>query len=196
MIQKLIVRFSSVMKADLLSQALHRMEFDVRIYDTLHEALQAARRTKPCILLLDDAEFDNLSNRQLAFIRESKSDIRCLVIAAQLTDTFVDRVAKSTVSGVVMEKSGFDTLCLALSTIRSGSRYFDELTVFEPRLPTEFFQHSLSNRESQIYELVRQNSSSKTISQLLGISLRTVETIRLNIRRKLQLVRSRGKENA
>lgn len=69
-------------------------------------------------------------------------------------------------------------------TIRIIAAHIDSLTrEFSPRARKIMLK--LSPRETMIADLVRQGKTSKDISDLLNISLRTVETYRNNLRKKL-----------
>ena len=71
-----------------------------------------------------------------------------------------------------------------IETIRIIAAHIDSLTrKFSPRARKIMLK--LSPRETMIADLVRQGKTSKDISDLLHISLRTVETYRNNLRKKL-----------
>lgn len=73
-----------------------------------------------------------------------------------------------------------------IETIRIISAHIDSITHhFSPN--ARKIMLSLSPRETIIADLVRQGKTSKDISKILSISLRTVETYRNNLRKKLNI---------
>lgn len=59
------------------------------------------------------------------------------------------------------------------------------VTPFTRKLTSEY--HSLSHKEIQIADLIRQGKSTKQIADLLNMSIRTVDNHRYNIRKKLRI---------
>lgn len=82
---------------------------------------------------------------------------------------------------------------------RTAGETAEYLKTAEANLLDIFVQHSmgplstagLAPRELQVVHYIRQNKTSKEIAQLMGISLRTVEFYRENIRKKLHLTSKR-----
>ena len=92
----------------------------------------------------------------------------------ELVNPYLDLLRQSTVN----EKQA--------ETIRIISAHVDSITNhFSPN--ARKIMLSLSPRETMIADLVRQGKTSKDISEILNISLRTVETYRNNLRKKLNI---------
>lgn len=79
----------------------------------------------------------------------------------------------------VSDEAGKNYLNLIMTQIESIT------TPFARRLRSSLLQ--LSHREIQIAELIKQGKRNKEISEMLGLSLRTIETYRNNLRKKLNL---------
>jgi DNA-binding NarL/FixJ family response regulator len=82
-------------------------------------------------------------------------------------------------SGYVVKDGPSEELCRAIRAVCSGGTYF-------PRLPgTDACP--LTPREVETLRLICRGLRSKDIAKALGISLRTVDAHRMNIREKLGL---------
>jgi DNA-binding NarL/FixJ family response regulator len=64
--------------------------------------------------------------------------------------------------------------------------------VSEALLAENAAQHMLTEREREVLILLAKGLSNKNVAQQLGLSVRTVETHRLNLRRKVGLDNSAG----
>ena len=95
-----------------------------------------------------------------------------MLFRSDLVNPYIDLLRQSVTNGKQTE------------TIRIIAAHIDSITrQFSPRARKIMLK--LSPRETMIADLVRQGKTSKDISDLLHISLRTVETYRNNLRKKL-----------
>ncbi len=123
---------------------------------------------------------------------------KILVYSMSEEKLFGERVASAGAHGYVMKSSRPSTLKKAIYTILEGHLFFsDEVMVRlckkkdgKPTEPRSLLDH-LSNREIDVFKLVGEGLNTVHISNKLNISKNTVDTHRINIKKKLEL--SNGK---
>lgn len=89
--------------------------------------------------------------------------------------------------GYVLKENAFEELAAAIRTVHSGKVFVSR--ELAPMLLNGFMENEkqvqeLSSREMEILKLLAEGCSNKEISDLLSISVKTVETHRANIMRK------------
>lgn len=91
--------------------------------------------------------------------------------------------------GYVLKKSSQQTLLTAIKTVLAGHRFIDpnlDQVEISPSFKSNRGQESpLTTRERQVLKLIAEGHRNRDISEKLSISLKTVETHRLNLMRKL-----------
>lgn len=115
-----------------------------------------------------------------------------LVIVTMQTDPSFFKTAReeADVDGYVLKLDAFDELVKAVWAVSAGQKYISPSLASELAYASEDDGKNtdgLSPREVQVITLVVEGYSSFQIGAELGISKRTVDTYRANIREKLQL---------
>lgn len=120
-------------------------------------------------------------------------DLRILVFSMMNEAVFAERALRSGALGYIMKSSRTDELLLAIRSVAEGRIYLS------PRIFVSVFRgllrrshpsgmpgaEGLSDRELQIFQLIGGGSPNRQIAQQLGISVKTVETHRENLKAKL-----------
>lgn len=182
-----MLRFSNNLQAELLAKVMQNEEYDVRITSSLNEALRHSSQSSPCIALFDDIEFHKISIKNAKVLSKLKSSLKCLVLVNRTDPKMVEWLFKANADGIILESSGLTTILSGLQALSHGQKYVDD-NVFKIRSNTFLLDETLlTQRERQICDLMRKQLSSNEIAQILQISKRTVDTIRFNIRRKLNI---------
>ncbi len=99
---------------------------------------------------------------------------------------YVQRALEAGASGYVLKDASVEALLAAIEAVRAGGTYLS------PGLTRRMFRAQapkpvLSPRESEILSALARGETSKDIARRLDLSVRTVETHRQNIKRKLAL---------
>jgi DNA-binding NarL/FixJ family response regulator len=106
---------------------------------------------------------------------------------------YAERLLAAGASGYIMKQAASDQLLVALRRVLAGERYVSEsLTeslgrLGDPRTTRDDPIERLSNRELQILGLIGRGQSSREAADRLGLSVKTVETHRQSLKRKLNL---------
>ena len=162
---------------------------DIQVVGEAGDAAQALERValfKPRVVLTDvgmrGTDGIELTRQLLA------RDPGLIVLVLSMYDNpeYAQRAMAAGARGYVLKDSPSDEILGAIRTVATGG------TWLSPALARQMFRPSaprvqLSDRERQILTLIGQGQSSKQIARVLEISVRTVETHRQSLYRKLDL---------
>jgi len=161
--------------------------------DNGDEALEAARKYKPEIVLMDIAmpKMDGIeATRQ---IRERFPDIEVVILSMHAKKAYIDQVLKAGAKGYVLKDSDEENLLSAINTVHNGGYYLDSPIAdqvlsdyFRDKSKRELKKQSdpLSEREREVLRLLAEGHSNQEVADTLYISRKTVENHRANIVRK------------
>lgn len=156
----------------------------VREAETLAAALQPD-------LVVTDIRMPDASGIQLATLfRDRFPGLRLLVLSMHQDAEYVRRAVALDVRGYVLKDGPGHHLVEAIDAVHAGERYFSPGLPLptEPAPPpvTRAWGH-LTPKESAVLSLLADGCSNREIADALGASVRTVETHRLHLRRKLRI---------
>nr|WKN36593.1 response regulator transcription factor [Tunicatimonas sp. TK19036] len=158
------------------------------------EALEKVRELQPDIILLDIRMpgLDGIeTTRQLGHYSDHT---RALIISMYAHDEYVLRSALNGASGYVLKDATKDELIQAIRTVSQGNKYFsgsishilvDSFLKQTPQSNPLANPYHLTKRERQILKLVAAGHSNEEIAQKLNNSIRTIETHRFRIMKKM-----------
>lgn len=111
---------------------------------------------------------------------------------------YVKQIFRSGAKGYLLKNSDKQTIVHAIETVMRGEDYMDE-TIKNILLQESItgqrrsiYEVPLTKREKEILKLIADGLSSQEIADKLFISLRTVETHRLNLNQKLDVKNTAG----
>ena len=155
-------------------------------------ACQLCLDLKPDLIVLD-ARLPGLSGADiLRRISKQLKGTRVLVFSAYESPALVREMLEAGAHGFVEKTAGLTEFKKGLGTIAQGGTYFGPgvaallRTVVANNSSTSGIE-TLTDREREILKLVAESHSTKEIAQKLGISVKTVEAHRENIKGKLGL---------
>jgi len=141
-------------------------------------------------LSLSDSDGTYLVQR----INAKYPDLRIIVYSMSEERIYAERVALAGASGYVMKTVEPAVLKRAIQAVLGGHLFFNEniqqrLVQRENGKPTrpQSLLDNLSNREMDVFQLIGQGLNTVKIGSKLDISRNTVDTHRINIKRKLEL---------
>ena len=151
---------------------------------TGQEALRLAAQLNPDLVLLDIG-LPDISGLEVAEqLPEAAPNARALMLSMYDNREYVISAIRVGAAGYVLKDASSKEIIAAIRAVAAGGSYYSgQITATlatggsEPPLLTE--------REREILILVAQGNSNKRIAQQLDVSVRTVETHRLNLRKKL-----------
>ena len=157
---------------------------------TAREAIAAAN---PEVVVLDLALPDAPGVQLIQEVANNRS-VRVLVLSMHHAEARVREAFEAGATGYALKDQPASEVAEAIRVVHRGGVYL------APSLPRETVSSahrapsssarklaSLSLREREVFNLLVQGSSNKEVSATLGISVKTVETHRMSINRKLDL---------
>ncbi len=119
---------------------------------------------------------------------------RVLVLTATEAEYYLTLCRDAGASGYVRKSATRDELVRAIRAVVRGAEYFDEpaaeptagITVTPDHMGAEALD-LLTRRETQILKFIAAGHKNREIAEMLDISIKTVETHRLNLMKKLEL---------
>ena len=160
-----------------------------------HEAIAKVIELEPDLVVLD-VSLPGLNGLEATpQILKASPNTEVLVLTMHHSDELVRQVLRSGAKGYVLKSDADHSLVEAIESVRQHKPFVtNAVTEFAldsflkgdtgesevPKVPT-------TPRERQIIQLVAESRSSKEVAATLGISVKTVESHRTNIMRKLRL---------
>ncbi len=157
------------------------------------EAVSIAKKTNPRIVLMDINMTPVNGFEGTKMIRRSSPDARVIGISMHSMPAYARRMLQIGAMGYVTKNSSKDELLNAILEVDEGNKYVCEEVkniLAQQELDEDNGRadmNSLSRRELDIVQLIKEGLSSREIALQLDISLKTVEVHRYNILKKLNL---------
>ena len=166
------------------------------------EAIQKVQDLHPELLILDIRmpEMNGIETAQK--LKDMSSETKVLILSMHDDEEYIIKSAESGASGYLLKDTNKQEFKKAITTIREGYKYFcgdisnilvnnylniKEGKVVETPKPVSGDNYGITKRESEILRLVYKGVTNKDIAEMLGKSVRTIETHRFNIMKKLQV---------
>jgi DNA-binding NarL/FixJ family response regulator len=157
------------------------------------EAVEISKNLKPDVVLMD-VNLGNVSGFDATkMIMKSRPESKVIGISMHSMPAYARRMFQMGAKGYVTKNSSKDELLQAILDVAAGGKFICEEIkniVAQQELDEDNDNpdlNSLSKREIDIVQLIKEGFSSKEIAEKLAISLKTVEVHRYNILKKLHL---------
>lgn len=172
-------------------------ERDIRVVASVGSArdlLRVLRRQSADVALIDVGLSQLNGIDAIPELHRLRPGVRAVVLSSCPDTEYVYRAIRAGALGYVLKSAAPAELVAAIRAATAGHYYLSPESgraVSAHRLlgagplPTPLEQ--LSRRERQVLQLVAEGHTSKQIAQLAGLSMRTVETYRARVTRKLGL---------
>jgi DNA-binding NarL/FixJ family response regulator len=163
---------------------------------TGREAVSKAEKMKPDIAILDISMPDLNGVDAAKRIRKVSPRTEVLILSSHYSDQLVRDILEAGARGYVRKSDSDRHLVIAVETLAKHQPFFNPqatdviLTKYnEGTVPADLSApiHGLTSREREITQLVTEGKNSNEVASFLCISVKTVDTHRANIMRKLQI---------
>ena len=148
------------------------------------EALRLVQADAPDVMLVDVGMRGMNGIELAAVLREHHPQIRVLMLSMYDNREYVLSAIRAGARGYVLKESPTEEVITAIGAIWAGGNYFSAQVANMVALGAASVSQ-LTGREHEILLLLAHGSSNKGVARQLDISVRTVETHRLSLRRKL-----------
>ena len=138
-------------------------------------------------------------NRELSVLMSSNKqvpDAKILILSMHESKEYIAQVVRSGARGYLLKDSAPAELVAAIKAVHNGEVYFSpsvskvlvqEMTDGSRRPADGPPQQHLTDREREVLSLIAEGLLNKQIADRLGIGVRTIETHRERIMRKLEI---------
>ncbi|PQO98833.1 DNA-binding response regulator [Pseudomonas frederiksbergensis] len=150
------------------------------------DAMVMVERCNPDLLLVD-INLPDINGLELTRkIRDRFPILKVLVLSMYDSKEYVSESLRSGASGYVLKNAPSREIVAAIEAIKNGGTFYNA-EIAQKLLLDDGIINELTPRESQVLYKMTQGLNNKEMARELNISVRTVETHRLSIRRKLNI---------
>jgi DNA-binding NarL/FixJ family response regulator len=157
------------------------------------EALRKARELLPDLVLMD-ISMPGLNGLAVTeVLRKEAPEVKILVLSVHSNKDSIFRVIQAGAHGYVSKEAPPDELLRAIESVHAGEPFFSEeiaraaLNEFVSSGGKKEPFSQLTTREREVLVRIAEGKSNKEIADLLGIGVRTIETHRERIMRRLNI---------
>ncbi|MFG5382590.1 MULTISPECIES: response regulator transcription factor [unclassified Yoonia] len=176
-------------------QAILETYDDISVVGTLgngQEAVNRVNELQPDVILLD-LNMPGLSGLNATeMILEERPDTRILILSMHDSPEYISTALSHGAKGYILKDVPTDEIRTAIDTVMRGEEYLctGAKGSLQPKISDG--RETLTSREQTILLELAQGHSNKEVANSLNISVRTVETHRNNIKRKLGISSTAG----
>ena len=152
--------------------------------DSGAEALALAGGTRIDLVLMDITMRDGSGIEATARLTANHPDIAILILSMHDKLEYVTQAMQAGARGYVLKDAPGKDIVLAIDTVMAGGIYYSAAVARRLARPAAQ-DNQLTLREQEVLRHIANGESNKQIARALDLSVRTVETHRLNIKRKL-----------
>jgi two-component system nitrate/nitrite response regulator NarL len=157
------------------------------------EAIQKTKTLRPDIVLMDISmpRMNGLAVTEL--LRKEAPHVKVLILSVHSNKEYIFRIIQAGAHGYVSKEAPPEELVRAIESICDGEPFFSEdvaraaLNQFVANGGKKEPFAQLTSREREVLVLIAEGRSNKEIANGLGIGVRTIETHRERIMRRLNI---------
>ena len=150
------------------------------------EALELLGRETVDVLLLDIGLKDSTGLELTRVLAERHPEVRVLILSMYDNLEYVRSSIRAGARGYVLKDAPSREIVAAITAIAAGGTFYSS-EIARKLADQSLASHNLTPREVQILQMLARGLDSKAMARELDISVRTVETHRQSIRRKLNI---------
>ncbi len=152
--------------------------------DGAEEALRQAGQCAVALVLMDINMRGVSGIEATARFRDQFPQVAVLILSMHDKLEYVSQAMQAGARGYVLKDAPGKDIVLAIETVMAGGIYYSAALARQLARPL-VQDNQLTVREQEVLQQLARGQSNKQIARTLDLSVRTVETHRLNIKRKL-----------
>lgn len=174
--------------------SLLRSEADIHVVETAQngqEAIDICGRRQVDVVLMDMMMPVMNGVAATAAIRASSPEIKVLAVTINDETRFIKEALHAGASGYILKHSTKDEIVKAIKDVYAGKQHFSKDVV--AKISNEFAQGSdqsgpmLTKKEEEVLKLIALEYSNQEIADQLNCGIRTVDTHKRNLIKKLEV---------
>lgn len=196
MIRVMIVDDHSIVREGIRILLEKSLDIDVVAdADNGRSALEAAAKTSPDVVLMDTSMPGMNGIEATQRLSEENSPARVLILSMHKDKRFVAQAFRAGARGYLLKDCTSAELLQAVRAVAAGEIYVCSGIIgvviddYIKRIPDSFVQSgaALTPREREVLQLLAEGHNAKNVAFLLKINVKTVDTHRQQIMKKLKL---------
>lgn len=159
-----------------------------------HEAVQVVEKIQPDVVIMDIA-MNNLNGLEAASrITREWTNVKVIILSMHANEEYVGQALDAGATGYLLKGAEPAELELALKAVMRGETYLSPS--ISKHLVQDYLSHrkeklgsivELTARQREVLQLVAEGRSTKEIAKKLAVSIKTVETHRSELMRRLDI---------
>lgn len=156
------------------------------------EAIACIEREVPHVVLMDINMEGKLDVTTTETIKRKWPDVKVLAFSMHEEVQVIRRMLKAGASGYILKSASHQEVLRAIETVMQGGNYYGQevLDIMTQSITSDGESEDeivLSNREKEVLHFVAKEYTNQEIADEINVSLRTVETHKRNLIKKLQV---------
>lgn len=157
------------------------------------EAIECIEREVPDVVLMDINMDGKLDVSTTETIKARWPEVKVLAFSMHEEVQVIRRMLKAGASGYLLKNASHQEVLKAIKVVMKGERYFGQevLDIMTQSITSDGEdideEITLSNREKEVLQYVAKEFTNQEIAEEINISLRTVETHKRNLIKKLRV---------
>ncbi|MCF6245851.1 MAG: response regulator transcription factor [Desulfobacula sp.] len=202
MITRVIIADDHAIIREGLKSLLEKKGIDViAIAKNGREAVELAIKHNPDLVLMDIAMPDLNGVEATATIKNRVPNTKIIALSMHSTKKHIDNMFASGASAYIIKESAFDELLDAIEQVNKGNYYLSPSIARmyvdgHGNLFTSSYKRprskDISKKEREVLQLVAEGDKNRDIAEKMGVSIKTIETHRRNIMKKLNIFNIAG----
>lgn len=160
-----------------------------------NDAVEMARQLEPHVVIMDISMPDMNGIDATRLILSEVPSLKIIALSMYSDRLFVSGMLEAGASGYLLKDCAFEELVSAIRSVMAGRIYVSskiqglslDKSTGKVSMPGTFGMAALSPREREVFQLLAEGLSVRSIASRLGISPKTVEAHRRNIMEKLEI---------
>ena len=155
------------------------------------EAISAVEAAKPDVVITDISMPGLNGIETVRILRQEHPYLKLIVLSMHASEEYVAQVLQAGANGYVVKQSDASEVLTAIRAVMGGGAYLSPaiskylIDGYLSQNPEDYVALKLTTREREVAQLIAEGASTREISDQLTISVKTVETHRMNLMKKI-----------
>jgi len=194
---KVIIADDHAIMREGLKSLLEKKNIEVvSIVNNGRQAIEASIEHQPDVVMMDISMPDLNGMEATLRIKQEVPETKVIALSMHSSKKIIDKMFIAGASGYILKESAFNELFEAIQEVMKGNFYLSP-SIARMYVDTQGFEfqasdvppkfNQISKKEREILQLIAEGEKTRDIAEKLNISIKTVETHRRNIMKKLNI---------
>ncbi len=155
------------------------------------EAISVVETLKPDIVVTDISMPGLNGIESVRILRHNHQHLKIIILSMHASQEYVTQALQAGANGYVVKHADASEVLAAIRAVMAGGAYLSPtiskhlIDDYLSQTMADMTGPKLTTREREVTQLLAEGNSTRAISEILTISIKTVETHRMNIMKKL-----------